>query len=74
MSIVTCRQKAGMVEEIRVDFLAHVDNEEDPHHRTVDACQTIRKYPGIFEQMRRSVMRRVDACFESRGGNIEHLL
>jgi hypothetical protein len=27
----------------------------------VDACQTIRNYPGIFERMRRSFMRRVEA-------------
>jgi hypothetical protein len=39
----------------------------------VDACQTIRNYPGIFERMRRSMMRRVDACIESHGGHFEHL-
>jgi hypothetical protein len=50
-------------------YAAPVDNEEALHHRTVDACQNIRNYPGIFERMRRSMMRRVEACIESRGGN-----
>jgi hypothetical protein len=53
---------------------APVDNEEALHHRTVDACQTIRNYPGIFERMRRSAMRRVEACIECHGGQFEHLL
>jgi hypothetical protein len=51
-----------------------VDNEEALHHRIVDVCQTICNYPGIFEQMRRSMMRRVEACIESHGGHFEHLL
>jgi hypothetical protein len=48
---------------------APVDNEEALHHRIVDACQTIRKCPGIFERVRRSMMRGVEACIESRGGH-----
>jgi hypothetical protein len=28
-------------------YAAPVDNEEAPHHRTVDACQTIRNCPDI---------------------------
>jgi hypothetical protein len=55
-------------------YAAPVDNEEALHHRIVDACQTIRNYPGIFERMRRSMMRRVEACIESYGGHFEHLL
>jgi hypothetical protein len=39
-------------------YVAPVDNEETLHHRTVDACQTIRNCPGIFERMRRSMSRR----------------
>jgi hypothetical protein len=53
---------------------APADNEEALHHRIVDACQTIRNYPGIFERMRRSIMRRVEAWIESDGGHLEHLL
>jgi hypothetical protein len=55
-------------------YAAPVDNEEALYHRIVDACQTMRNFPGIFEQMRRSMMRRVEACVESRGGHFEHLL
>jgi hypothetical protein len=51
-----------------------VVNEEALHHRIVDASQTIRIYLGIFERMRRSMMRRVEACMESHGGHFEHLL
>jgi hypothetical protein len=52
---------------------APVDNEE-LLHRIVEACQTISRYPGIFARMRRSMMRRVEACMESHGGHFEHLL
>jgi hypothetical protein len=52
-------------------YAAPVDNEGALHHRTVDACQTIRIYPGIFERMRWSMMRRVEACTESHG-HFEH--
>jgi hypothetical protein len=54
-------------------YAAPVDNEEALHHRIVDACQTIRNYPAIFERMLRSMMRCVEACIESRGGHFEHL-
>jgi hypothetical protein len=50
-----------------IDTLAHAalaDNEEALHRRTVNVCQTIRVYPGISEQMRRPMMRRVEACVE----------
>jgi hypothetical protein len=54
-------------------YAAPVDNEEALHHRIVDACQTIRNYPGIFERMRRPMMRCVEAFIESHGGHFEHL-
>jgi hypothetical protein len=44
------------------------------YHCTLDACQTIRNYPGIFERMRRSMMRRIEACIESDGVHFEHLM
>jgi hypothetical protein len=37
------------------------------------ACQTIRIYPGIFERIRRSMMKRVEASIESHG-HFERLL
>jgi hypothetical protein len=55
-------------------YAAPVDNEEALHRRIMDACQTIRNYPGIFERMRLSMMRRVEAFTESHGGHFENLL
>jgi hypothetical protein len=55
-------------------YAAPVDNEGALPHRTVDACQTIRNYPGVFERMWRSLMTRVEACIESHGAHFEHLL
>jgi hypothetical protein len=51
-----------------------VDNEDSLNHRTLDACHTIRNYPSIFERMRRSMMRRIEACTEFHGGHFEHLI
>jgi hypothetical protein len=55
-------------------YATPVDNEESLHRRIVDACQTICNYLGIFEQMRRFMMRCVEECIESHGGHFEHLL
>jgi hypothetical protein len=55
-------------------YAVPVDNEEALHHRILDACRTICNYPGIFERMRRSMMRCIEACIESHGGHFEHLL
>jgi hypothetical protein len=55
-------------------YKAPVDNKEALHHHTVDACQTIHNYPGIFELMWRSMMRCVKGCIESHEGHFEHLL
>jgi hypothetical protein len=54
-------------------YAAPVDNEEALHHRSVDACQTIRNYLGIFERMLRST-RRAEECVISHVGHFEHLL
>jgi hypothetical protein len=48
-------------------YAAPVDNDEA--HHIVDACQTVRNYPCIFDRLRRSMMRRVEACIESHGGH-----
>jgi hypothetical protein len=55
-------------------YAAPVDNKEGLAIRTVDACQTIRNHPAIFERTRRSMMSRVEACIESHGGQFDHLL
>jgi hypothetical protein len=48
-------------------YAAPVDNEEALHHRNVEACQTIRNYTGIFERMRRSMLRRVEESIDFPG-------
>jgi hypothetical protein len=50
-------------------YAAPVENK-----RIVNTCQTIRNVPGIFERMRRSMMRRVEVWIESHGGQFEYLL
>jgi hypothetical protein len=55
-------------------YAAPVDNEVALHRRTVDICQTISNCPAIFERMRRSMMRRVEACIEPHGGHFGNLL
>jgi hypothetical protein len=40
----------------------------------VDAYQTIRNCPGIFERMRQSMMGHVEEYTESHGGHLEHVL
>jgi hypothetical protein len=54
-------------------YAAPLDNEEAFQHHIVDACQTIRNYPGIIERMRRSMIRRVEACIVCRGEHFVHL-
>jgi hypothetical protein len=53
---------------------APVDNEETFRRRIEDSCQSVLNYPGIFERMRWSMMRLVEACIESHGGHFEHVL
>jgi hypothetical protein len=55
-------------------YAVPVDNEEALHHCILDACQAISNYAGIFERMQRYMMRRGEACIESRRGHFEHLL
>jgi hypothetical protein len=55
-------------------YAAPVDNEEAFHRRITVAYHIIRNYPGIFERMRRFVMRRVETCIESYGGHFEHFM
>jgi hypothetical protein len=53
-------------------YAAPVGNEEALYHHIVDAGRTVRNYAGISERMRRSMMKRVEACTESHGGHFEH--
>jgi hypothetical protein len=49
-----------------------VENKEALHHLIVDACQTIRNYPDIFELMWRYMMASVKLRIEFHGGHFEH--
>ena len=42
--------------------------------RIMAGCETIRNTPGIFQRIRDSIRRRVDACINADGGHFEHLL
>jgi hypothetical protein len=50
-----------------------VKDDDVPHHRIVDAFQTIRKFLHIFQLMRRSMTRCSVMCTESHEGHFEHL-
>jgi hypothetical protein len=58
---------------ISMIYAALLDNKEALQHRIENACQTIRNYPGVFERMRRSMMRRVEACTKSHGRHFQHI-
>jgi hypothetical protein len=49
-------------------YAAPVDNEEALYHHTVGACQTIGNCSDIFERMRESTVRCVEARTGSHGG------
>jgi hypothetical protein len=56
-------------------YAAHVGNKEALQRRIVDATVKCHfQLPRIFERLRGSMMRRVEACIESHGGYFEHLL
>jgi hypothetical protein len=44
-------------------YAAPIDKEDTLHHSS---------YPGIFELMQSSMMRRVEACIESHGGHLQN--
>lgn len=51
-----------------------VESEEDLVARIVEASETIRQTPGIFQRTRESLLRRSDFCRNVGGRNFEHLL
>jgi hypothetical protein len=50
------------------------DNEEALHRRIVDACWAMGNCHGIFERLRLSMKKRIEACTQSHLGQFEHLL
>ena len=55
-------------------YEADIPDKETLHRRVMEACETIRHNPGVFERVRQSMIRRVHAFLEARGGHFEHLL
>lgn len=51
-----------------------VNTRADLLQRIIEASHKIRNIPGIFERVRQSMSRRVNACIASNGRHIEHLL
>ncbi|KAG8268603.1 hypothetical protein J6590_021420 [Homalodisca vitripennis] len=51
-----------------------VDTIEELRIRIVNGIQRIRETPGIFERVRQSMRRRLDACILNEGKHFEHLL
>jgi hypothetical protein len=52
-------------------YSALVLNVNKLHMTIVNCCQTIRNYPGIFERIRQSLIRRAQACVKYHGGHFE---
>ena len=51
-----------------------VESEVELIGRLVDAAARITETPGVFERVRHSLSRRLQACIEANGQNFEHLL
>ncbi|XP_026681439.1 uncharacterized protein LOC103512048 [Diaphorina citri] len=51
-----------------------VPDRETLRIRIIEAFNTIRNTPGIFQRVRQSFQRRMEACTESGGAHIEHVL
>lgn len=55
-------------------YAVPIQTEEELRNRIIVCCQTIRNTPGIFENVRQSMRRRVDACIRVGGGHFQQLL
>ena len=55
-------------------YATPVPDEEFLRARIVEGCDTIRHSPGIYQLIRDSMRRRVDACILAKGGHFEHLI
>lgn len=51
-----------------------IDNVEELRNRIITSCDIIRQTPGIFERVRQSMRRRLDACIDVGGAHFEQLL
>lgn len=53
---------------------ATVDSPEDLRARIIASCDTIRHTHGIFERVRQSLRRRIEACIDAGGRHFQQLL
>ncbi|EZA53585.1 hypothetical protein X777_06941 [Ooceraea biroi] len=59
----------------RLDFLEHgLQNLLEEVPLRIHQEDVIKTTPGIFERVRQSMRRRIDACIAARGGHFEHFL
>ncbi|EFN64231.1 hypothetical protein EAG_15159, partial [Camponotus floridanus] len=54
-------------------YSEQIESEEDLVARIVEASETIRHMPEIFQRMRQSLLRRCNFCRNVGGRNFEHL-
>lgn len=55
-------------------YTTPVNTVDDLRNRIIDAFETIRNTPGVFESVRASMRRRVGACIRVEGGHFQQLL
>jgi hypothetical protein len=55
-------------------YSSPVDDVETLRNRIVEGFQTIRNMPGICDRLRMAMRRRTEACVQTGGGHMEHLL
>lgn len=51
-----------------------VQDLEDLRNRIIVSCRVIQDTPGIFDRIRGSMRRRLDACVMAEGGHFQHLI
>lgn len=55
-------------------YATPVENLDDLRNRIIAGCNSIRNDPGVFERVRQSMTRRLNACIRAGGSHFEHLL
>lgn len=55
-------------------YTTPVENVDNLRNRIIEACDTIRNTPGIFERVRQCIGRRNESCILAQGGHFQHLL
>lgn len=55
-------------------YTTEVETVEELRNRIIASCETIRHTPGIFERVRQSMRRRIEACIAVGGAHFQQLL